>query len=402
VRYPKAIKHGSAVVKVYRVKHKTAAAGFVYSVAYVTSGARKVQQFTVEAEAIEEARLRAAQIASGRGDAASIGKPDRDELMVVRQLAGKVPLLAAMKEWRKAHDVSGGHIIAAAEAWAARNVKGITPKTVGVVVAEFLRAKTKLGKQVATDHGSIFDAIKADLGASLISAVTTAQLDRWLSKREHPVTRNTYRKRIVSVWRWAQRKGYLPRDARTEAEMTERAHEAAPVVGIISAGTFQGLLHFFRKKHPEYLSSLVIAGFAGLRRGEIHAQQWADINLEQKHLRVTVGKRGTPARRLVPLCDAAVAWLMLVPNRTDSICANLSMDRIRHIAREAKNAECEPLFPDIPDNAFRHSYISHKLASTGDIARVSLDAGNSAKEIQRHYRELVTQAEGTAWFSISP
>jgi hypothetical protein len=78
------------------------------------------------------------------------------------------------------------------------------------------------------------------------------------------------------------------------------------------------------------------------------------------------------------------------------------MDRIRTIAREAKDANGEAIFPAIPDNAFRHSYISHALAATGNIARVSLDAGNSPKEINRHYRELVTEEEGKAWFEIFP
>ena len=43
----------------------------------------------------------------------------------------------------------------------------------------------------------------------------------FVALRENPVTRNTFRKRIVSVWRWAQRQGYLPRGVHTEAEMTE-------------------------------------------------------------------------------------------------------------------------------------------------------------------------------------
>jgi integrase len=402
VRFPKTIKQGSAVVKVYRVKHRTAKAGCVYSVAYVIAGARRLQQFTDLDAALEEARLRVGQLATGRVEAASISKPDRDELRSAQQLAGKVPLLAALKEWRHAHDLSRGHVIAAAEAWAARNGQNVRPAKVSAVVSAFLKASTKAGKQVATDHASIFQAINTDLGAYDLTAVSASQLDRWLATRENPVSRNTYRKRIVAVWRWAQRKGFLPRDTKTEAEMTERAHEPAPVVGIISAKTFEKLLRFFHQKHPEYLPALVVAGFCGLRRSEVHAQKWDDINLEQKHLRVSKAKRGTPARRLVPLCDAAVEWLMLAPDKTEALCGNLAIDRIRHIAREARDDEKVAKFPAIPDNAFRHSYISHAVATTGDIPRVSLDSGNSPKEIQRHYRELVTKAEGDAWFTIRP
>ena len=56
----------------------------------------------------------------------------------------------------------------------------------------------------------------------------------------------------------------------------------------------------------------------------------------------------------------------------------------------------------LPENFHRHSYISHAVAATGDIARVSLDAGNSPKEINRHYRELVSEDEGKDWFAVTP
>jgi integrase len=165
-------------------------------------------------------------------------------------------------------------------------------------------------------------------------------------------------------------------------------------IGTISAETYGNLLEHFRTKHPEYLAPLVLAGFAGLRRGEIHAQTWEDINLVTGNLRVTKGKKGTPARRLVKLCAAAVEWLMLTPDRTGPVCTNLAIDRIRHIARDAKF--------EIPENAFRHSFISHRVAATGNVAETSLVAGNSPDIIFAHYLELFTKAEGEAWFAIVP
>lgn len=402
MKYPRTIKAGSASVRVYRNRHPRTASGYIFQVSWHVGGNRKLQQFTKEAAALEEARLRAEQLASGRTDAAAISKPDRDELCAAREIVGKAPLLAALREWKSAHEITDGNVLPAAEAWASRNSKTSRSATVAVVVKQFLAASTKAGKQVASDHASVFRAIVADFGSHEISSVSASQLDRWLAKRENPVSRNTYRKRVVAVWRWAQRKGNLPRDTRTEGEMTERAHEPAPVVGIISARAFAALLEFFRARHPDYLPALVVAGFCGLRRAEAHAQTWEDIALEKRHLRVTKAKRGTPARRLVPLCPSAVEWLMLAPDRTGALCSGLAIDRIRLLARQAKDDSGEPRFPAIPDNAFRHSYISHAVAATGDIPRVSLDSGNSPKEIQRHYRELVTEAEGKEWFEIRP
>ncbi len=224
--------------------------------------------------------------------------------------------------------------------------------------------------------------------------MSARQLDIWLAKSENPVSRNTRRKRVVSVWRWAQRKGFLPREAHTEAEMTERAHEPVPEIGIVGVATWRTLLEHFRANDAKLLPALVLAGFCGMRRAEIHGQTWEDISLERKNLRVTAVKRGTPARRMVPLCDAAVEWLMLCKDRKGSVCDGLAMDAIRKAAIEKKHK--------LPDNCFRHSYISHAVAATGDIPRVSLNAGNSPKEINRHYRELVSEEEGKAWFESAP
>ncbi len=74
----------------------------------------------------------------------------------------------------------------------------------------------------------------------------------------------------------------------------------------------------------------------------------------------------------------------------------LALDGIRRIARDA-----EPPF-ELPENAFRHAYISHAVEATGDIPRVSLNAGNSPKEINAHYRELVSEEDGKAWFDSAP
>ncbi len=338
-------------------------------------------------------------------EGAEMSRGDRDELQAARNLANGTPLIAAMEEWSKARQLTTGNVLAACEAWAARTGTAHKRVTVAVAVREFLKAKTAAGKNVARDHADSFRRINEALGEQFIDSVSSRELDAWLARWDHPVTRNTNRKRIVSVWNWAQRKGYLPRDARNEAGMTDTAHEPAPVIGIISVETWATLLSHFREKHPELLAPLILAGFCGLRRSEVHAQTWEDISLERKNVRVSHAKRGTPARRLVPLCEAAIEWLLVCKLRRGSVCPNtefngkkkpsLAIDGIRRIARDAE-------LPHLPENCFRHSFISYKVAATGDIARVSLDAGNSPKEINRHYRELVTEEEGRAWFSIRP
>jgi integrase len=327
-------------------------------------------------------------------EATEVSRADREELFAARKLSGDVPLLAALKEWRKAANLTQGQVITAAEAWKARNRGEIDRATVGEALTRFLRDKKKLGYHTAANHGSILKAVRGALGDYQIAQVSASMIDGYLGKIAHPVTRNTHRKRVVTLWRWAQSKNLLPRDAKTEADQTSRSREQAPEVGIISAETYGKLLERVRVKEPADLAALVLAGFCGLRRGEIHGQHWDDVKLDVKHVRVTTAKKGTPARRLVPLSDAAVEWLMLCPKRKGAVCDGMAMDRVRKLGVEAEFV--------LPENCFRHSYISHHVAAIGNVPQAALDSGNSVQIIHRHYRELVTPAEGAEWFAIKP
>jgi len=357
-----------------------------------------MREFATYAEAHAEASLKADQLAAGKVNAAvDLTGDDAAALVEARLVLKGAPLLSALREWAKARDLTGGHVIPAAEAWKARHAAKFARKKVADVVTEFCRAKTKAGFKVADDHSSIFDAIKDQLGDEFIDSVSAHKLEAFLALRENPVSRNTYRKRIVAVWRWARGRGYLPRDVMTEAEHTQRAREEAPEIGIISAATWARFLEFIRSDHQDHLAAAVLAGFCGLRRSEIHGQKWEDVNLAEKFLRVTKAKRGTPAWRLVPLSDAAVEWLMLCPGEHKGAIGDaLAVDKFRKAAREAK-----PAF-ELPENCFRHAYISHRVATTGSVAETALEAGNSPQIVHRHYRERVSKAEGAAWFGVRP
>ncbi len=393
--YPREVKAGSVTVKVYRIRHKTTATGWVYTVAWSTPQGRKTSQFADEAEALEEARIKAAQLASGRVEGADMSRADRDELAAARALAGTTPLMAALEEWSRAREICGGQLIPAAEAWAARQGTSIEIIPVRDAVTRFMDAKVKAGVDVTNSYQKILPSLILALGDRSLHTISSRELTAWMEQRyPHPVSRNTARKRVVALWRWARKQGYLPRDVMTEAEQTEAAQEDVVTIGVIDAKTFHALLEHIREHHQEYLGALVIAGFCGLRRAEVHLQQWEDVNLERKFVRVSAAKRNTPARRLVPLSDAAVHWLTLCTTREGPVCSNLAIDRIRDIGRTAGF--------ELPENCFRHSFISHRVAQTGNVAVTALEAGNSPRVIFQHYRELFTKEEGEAWFALAP
>jgi hypothetical protein len=401
--YPKAIKSGSVVVKVYKVQHATMATGFAYVLGWTAAGGPKRQQFSREADALAEARVKAEQLAAGRVSAAGITSDDRETFKAARDLAGDVPLLAALAEWRRARELTDGHLIAAAEAWQGRNSSRFKAIKVGDAIDAFIKAKERAGRQGERTYRAKLTPLTASFPDQTLDTISSPALTTYLEQFQDGVTRNDLRKRAVALWRWAQKANHLPRGVALEIEQTDRADEKDTEIGILDAETYGRILEFISVKHPEHLAAVVLAGFCGIRADEIHGkrsdrslrQTWEDIHLDKKFVLVTIAKKNTPAHRHAPLCDAAAGWLMLCPNRKGVVCEAGAMEKVRLLLRGAKF--------QIPQNCFRHSFISYRIAVTdGNKPQVATEAGNSVAEIDRRYRVPVTKGEGEAWFSVQP
>lgn len=396
-------------VKVYRVKHRS---GYAYTVCWHAGGRRQQRQFAKLSDAQDEAALRAAQLNSGRIEAAksTMGVEDSAILAELRRLAAPLPPVSAIEEWARAREICGGHLIEAARAWAEKHSAASLPDvTVEDAVARFVAAKKRSGVDVRASYlrqlgrdertskrgpdrkvPSFLDAFRGQLIRSLTHQAIQAHLD----SIPHPVSRNTRRTRIVTLFRWARKAGLLPQDLQTAAERTDAAQQENPVVGVITAEQLRRAFTLVRSKKKAYIPALALAALCGMRRSEVHAQEWKDIDLDRKFVRVTKAKRGTPARRLVPLNEAAIAWLSPFHQESGPVCENLTLDRVRDICRTADL--------DLADNGFRHSYISARVAVDSNVPSIALDAGNSPKVIFRHYRELMRPEEGADYLGVLP
>jgi len=161
-----------------------------------------------------------------------------------------------------------------------------------------------------------------------MDSITTSQLQNWLNGFDNPGTRNTHRKRIVTLFRWSRKNGYLPKSATTEAEDTESAVEPPHQIGIIDGATLTACLNVIVERHKHYVPALVLAALCGLRRSEIHGQDWKDIHLDRRLMRVTAAKPGTAQNRMVPICDRAAYYFEQHCVQSGPVCGNLAIDRI--------------------------------------------------------------------------
>jgi integrase len=397
IRFPKRLVQGNTKVTIYRNKHAKTSGGFIYQVAwYAADGARRLKQFTDQDEAIADGKRRLEQLAAGEVEAGCVSNSDLRELRKARELAGEVPLLAALEEWKAAREFADVHLIEAAKEWQERQGSAAMEKTFEFVYSEFLKAKRLSGNDPKT-YTKHLDAFKTKYGNLKIAELKEPTLQRWLNSFENHSTRNTKRKRLVTLFRWAQKKSYLSRSIKTEAEMTDTALETESKVETIEALALFGLLDHMKQEHPHYVAPLALAGLCGLRRAEVQGQLWEDIHLERKLLKVSSAKKGTPSYRIVRLSEKALKWLSFSAQPAGEVCPGntWAMDRIRDIGQTGDRFT-------LPPNCFRNGYISHLVALSGDIARTALEAGNSPAIIRKHYLELFTAEDGVEWFGDFP
>jgi integrase len=415
-KWPVKIRTGNTTVSVYRSKHAKTREKLVYTVAWRDPGIgnkRRLQQFADMQTALGNAQEKAASLNAGHVDASQLTGDDCAELKLARELAGDTPVISALREWKRIRELTGNRGIQIAEAWEAANGNASEGKIhVADAVAAFITGKNEDGLQGEQTYKSKLALFTKAFGHRTPASLDETELSAFLRTIPDPTTRNDIRKRCGTFFRWARdTKKWLPRGVPLAIEATSRAKEPKRRIGIITPEEFRACLEWVQTNKPKHLAALVLAGFCGLRSAEIHGkriklkgqkrgtrslgQLWRDIQLDAGLLNVSDAKENTPQWRLVPVCPAATAWLRICPRREDGrVCRAAAMECVRK--------GCIGAGIELPKNCFRHSYISHRIAVTGDKARVATEAGNSVAVIDQRYRVPLPETRGKAWLEIFP
>ncbi len=223
-----------------------------------------------------------------------------------------------------------------------------------------------------------------------ISSVATSDIqDFLLSLGLAPKTVNNFRTAISNLFSFARLKRYVATDCKPMAEVKE-VKEPEKDVGIYTPAEAQLLIQHAK---PQFRAYVVIAAFAGLRQSEIARLEWRHVG--EDYIRVPGGERRTKSKRLVPIQPNLKLWLAQLRQPVGRVVpyANVSneiMDLCKVAGVTSKH------------NGLRHSYGSFRIAALQDPAKVAHEMGNSPRIIVKHYQELVTPEQATAWFDISP
>lgn len=392
------IGRGAATVRIYPITRKD---GYPQNtVCWKEGGRRRTRSFAC----MDEAKMVAQQISVRLTNGWSLGdEVTRRDIEILRYCEGLVAkhgvaLVAAVEEWASARKTAGKIPLADAVRFYAANSADMLPsRSVREVAEEFIESLRNRGVSAAYVRSAKLNvtAFTAKLTGE-IADVTAADINRYLTGLSHlsPVSKNGIRRNIVTMFSFAKRQGYLHPDRKTAAEQSEKFKETETEIAIFTPQEMESIL---LAAHQRILPFLAIGAFAGIRSAEIHRLHWEDIKWDRGHIEIAGKKAKTAARRLVPLSENLKAWLAPWRDAIGQVVPiSDSSGALGDVAVKAR----------IPggwrQNALRHSFISYRVAETGDVPRTALEAGNSPKMIFRHYREVVTEDEAKEWFSIMP
>ena len=376
-------------------------------------GRRALRGFSTFDEAAAEAERLAKLISTGQTAAATLTNADAASFGRTKELLRgiDVPLELVAANYAKAYRILGGdRIVEAAKDFNRRNPAKRAALSVRKVADEMIALQTLRGKSklyVEDLHwrlARVADAFKMD-----IARVTTADVQMWLDgMKAAPRSVKNFRAAASGLFKFAAARGYIAKGENPVADTERIKIRNSEPISIFTPAEVRRLLAAAK---DSFKPVIALQAFAGLRSAEVMRLDWRDVKLSRGHIELGADKTKTASRRLVPISTNLREWLATHAKKTGKVFPHgrayfheLQRDTAAATETQAdartKRAALAPV--EWKQNALRHSFISYRVAETGDVPRVALESGNSPAMIFTHYRELVTPEDAMQWFAIAP
>ena len=447
------VRVGSALLTVYFTPSGDRE---LFTISYWVDGKRKRQVKSSLDLAIAEAKSVGRQLARGDFGTVELSAADRvsaDRALTILKPLG-VPLELCASEYVDARTRLGKVSLSqVVDSYLKRHPANLVSKKVEAVMEEMLELKKNDGLSAGYLRHLRYDLEKfATRFHSNIDMVTGPEIDKWLrGLGVSPRTRNNLRNSVQTLFAFAKSQKYLPKD-HDEIDGVTRVKDGT---GEIEIFTPKEMAEILTHADARVVPFLALGAFAGIRHAEIQRLDWANIQFDAGIIEIRAAKAKTASRRTMPIQDNLRAWLSSRRKEAGPVCAYLNMAseieslvRAINAARRSAWAKANKIGKEalaaaedratkrrteerkkkgarlawgtaVPrggetaaeegwapfawkHNALRHSFISYRVAETQDVAKVSLEAGNSPQMIFKHYRELVQPKEAKAWFAIVP
>ncbi len=393
--FPLTVRKGHAAVKIYRMRQRS---GWNFAVTYVTPTGRVKRNFADLDLAKREANTIAANLADGDLEALKLTGRERQLYVAANEAIAHtgMTLDVVAREFATAFDILGQDaIIEAARFFKKRTESKVPAMLVSEAVARFLAAKTSEG---ISDfyRKTIHQHLELQLSEAFhcnLTAITTDDLRAYINAMTvGPVAKNNHRCTLITFFRFARAQGWLPGRESTAAEglgsYTVRHKD-------VTIYTPEELSRLLAVAGEAFLPWIALIAFGGLRNHELRkGLQWSAIDFDKGTILVPAAIAKTGRKRKIDMPENLRAWLEPYRGKTGPI---FSKDSDDYIPRRTKAA-------GVPwkRNALRHSFGSYRMESIKNAGQVSLEMGNSAAVVLRHYFEIVDASAAKAYWNIRP
>ncbi|MSU36664.1 MAG: hypothetical protein EXS36_16515 [Pedosphaera sp.] len=407
-RFPLTVSSGSASAKIYRVRNGTAQDGreyAIFTVAFSVGGKRQLRKFSDLKRAKAEAQRVVIAIGNSDGMVAALDSGDAADLVILKEKIGPlgVTLQGGADVLAEAAGLVGVHrIVEACRAFAQRHPGAREKLPLAKTADDFVDAKLAQGRSPRHlgDITSRLGRFVQDYPGHNVGDFAAPTIQRWLDGLRGSTgatlsaqTRKNFATVLSGFFEFCRRRGMI-----IDNPMRDVEREQVKNTGGVEFYTPEETAKLLAAAPVKLAPAIAIAFFAGVRTAELCRLAWVDIDFEQGHISLGADKSKTAARRLVPILANLQEWLL--PYR-GAARAHVWTETPEGYTRSVTEA-CAAAGVRRIENGTRHSFVSYRVAQTGDVARTALEAGNSAQMIFRHYRGLATKEASGKFFNIRP
>lgn len=375
--FPLTLRNRYGKVSIYRTRNGTYTS---YKIVWQEGSTRKKESRSEETTAVDRANEILADLAAN-----GTSRPDASaaQWAYYRRceslLPDGVPLIKAV-EWFVKHGLK-------------QPVSN--PMPVWEVTELFIQAKKDSGRSARYLRTLHYDLEKVALAlVKPIADVSVNELDALLRTVDNPRTRKNLRSSVISCWRWAKSKGWLPRDRETAADLTDNPEVKASDPGVITPKDLEATLRQAENtvSGQKIIPYLAIAAFAGVRSAEICRMTWEKhVNLDTGLLILGSDITKTKRRRVIHMEPVLLNWLKAYPGQGKVV----PVSRPHASLAQLKDTPW-------PHNALRHSAVSYLMALHRNAALVAEQCGHTEAQLQANYKAAVTPDQALPWFNIQP
>lgn len=382
-------------------------------------GAKRTREtFTDKKKAIARADEIAQAIANGQSDVLTLSSADRDSYRLAVQAVAPfhLPLHSALEEYAAAKALlpQGASLIEAVQYYHRGISTQLKRQPAATIVEELINQLRDDGR----DETAHISKIRKDLERFVtvfpdLTSVSETDIRAYLRglklmigpTKGHPISlrrRDNVRDNIVTLFRFARKREYLPPEKTTVAEHIPRIAQLGDVT-TYSPAEVQSILNHLFQHDPDWLPWAAIQAFAGMRTSEIFRLEWSAFNWKTGNIIVhRKVARKIRKDRQIPIQPNLRAWLTswieatgpVIPRKWRQLhnAQSYALERLR------KSLKREPW----DNNALRHSFGSNRLAIVKSYAQVSLEMGNSPGQVKKSYNDPKDEEEAQAYFAIQP